>query len=284
MYHQPLPQYWLTDRHLRPSSWMERGLRQGDPLSPFLFVLVAESLNLLIKKASCRYLWEGIEVCKGGPKLTHLQYADDTIMFCPPKIEYLLNIKKTLILFQLASGLQINFHKSAILGMNIEEPWLISAAEKLQCKRGNLPFTYLGLPIGGCVSRLSTWEPIIERMRSKLATWKGKLLSLGGRLTLIKASLSNLPLYYMSLFPIPHGIVDKITKLQRDFLWCGFAGNKSFPLVKWDTIQIPKNIGGLGVGNLLIRNLGLLIKWLWRFFHEPNSLWRQVIAAKYKYS
>ena len=90
---------------------LQRGLRQGDPLSPFLFVLVVEVLNLMIEKATSMQHWSGISVCNNGPILTHLQFADDTILFTSQGMESLLNIKKTLILFQLASGLQINFHK-----------------------------------------------------------------------------------------------------------------------------------------------------------------------------
>lgn len=88
---------------------LHRDLRQGDPLSPFLFDLVIETLSLLIQRASKLQLWKGVEVGNGGLKLTHLQYADDTILFCPPNMDYLLNIKKTLILFHLCSGLQVNF-------------------------------------------------------------------------------------------------------------------------------------------------------------------------------
>ena len=131
---------------------LHRGLRQGDPLSPFLFDLAVETLSLIIQKASNLKLWEGIEVCKGGMKVTHLQYADDTILFCPPRLEYLLNIKMVLILFQMASGLQVNFHKSSLLGVHTDEIWLQNTADALLCKKGSLPFTYLGLPIGGNVS------------------------------------------------------------------------------------------------------------------------------------
>lgn len=219
----------------------------------------------------------------GGLKLTHLQYADDTILFCPPNLDYLLNIKKILILFHLASGLQVNFHKSSLIGILVEDSWIKYAADCLLCKSGNLPFTYLGLPIGDNCSRLSAWNPIIGRMEKKLSLWKGKLLSMGGRLTLIKASLSSLPIYYMSLFPIPKGIIEKFNKIQRQFLWSGKSG-KCMALVPWSLIELPKSLGGLGVGNLLHRNFGLLLKWVWRFFSESDALWRKVIIDKYKYS
>lgn len=263
---------------------LQRGLHQGDPLSPFLFVMVVEALNLLITKATNASLWHGIKVCKKGPILTHLQYADDTILFCNPDLQALMNVKKTLILFQLSSGLQINFHKSAIMGVNIDDSWLEMAAQSLQCKVGHFPLTYLGLPIGGNSSRIQCWDPIIERMEKKLASWKGKLLSIGGRLTLIKASLSNLPMYYMSLFPLPHGVIEKITRLQRNFLWGSSVGKKPFPLVKWDLIKLPKIHGGLNVSSIFFRNLGLLAKWLWRYFVESDALWRKIIQIKYGYS
>lgn len=262
---------------------LQRGLRQGDPLSPFLFDLAVEPLNLLIQQATSMKLWEGIEVSRGGFKLTHLQYTDDTVMFCPQNIDYLMNIKKILLLFNLAWGLQVNFFKSSIIGMNLEPDWIKFAAKSLQRRIGELPFMYLGLPIGSNASRLKSWEPILEKMRKKLASWKGRMLSIGGRLILIKASLSSLPLYYMSLFPIPKGIAEQIKRIQLQFFWRENNEKKSFPLVSWDTIELPKKLGGLGVGNLLNPNLSLLIKWWWRFFSEPNALWRKIIQGKYGY-
>lgn len=98
---------------------------------------------------------------------------------------------------------------------------LKETANTLLCKVGKLPFPYLGLPIGGNYSRLEIWDRIIKRVSKKLAMLKGKMLSIGGRLTLIKASITSLPLYFMSIFPIPKGIVEKIYKLQLQFLWGG---------------------------------------------------------------
>ena len=262
---------------------LQRGLRQGDPLSPFLFVLAAEGLNLLIKQATSRQLWAGIEVCKNGPIISHLQFADDTILFSSPDACSILNIKKILILFQLTSGLQINFHKSELLGVNVSEGKLKQLAQILCCRTGQLPLSYLGLPIGGNISRISLWAPLIEKMRKKLAGWKSKLLSIGERLTLIKASFSNLPIYFMSLYPLPQSVIKEIISIQRRFLWSGNLDKRALALIKWEVIQLPRSLGGLNVSNLLHRNLGLLFKWAWRFLNEPGSLWHQTIQAKYKY-
>lgn len=224
---------------------LQWGLRQGDPLSPFLFDIAVEPLSIILQKAVALQLWKGIEVCRNGSGISHLQYADDIILLCPPNIEYLLNIKKAVIMFQLASGLQVNFHKSSIMGININPQWLQNVSQTLLCKSGTLPFTYLGLPIGGNTARINAWDPIIERMSRKLETWKGSLLSIGGRLTLLKATLSSLPLYYMSLFPILVGVVEKIIKLQRQFLWSGNSANKKLVPVPWSLIERPKSMGGV---------------------------------------
>nr|CCA66178.1 hypothetical protein [Beta vulgaris subsp. vulgaris] len=262
---------------------LKRGLRQGDPLSPFLFVLIGEALNQVILKATNMGLWSGVEVCRNGLKITHLQYADDTLVFSDARLESLKNIKMALILFHLASGLQVNFHKSSIIGMNTSKTWLNEAANSLLCKTGDIPFTYLGLPIGENIHKIKAWDPIINKISMKLATWKGRMLSIGGRLTLIKSSLSNLPLYFMSLFPIPKGVVEKINKITRRFLWSGDMEKRSIPLVAWKIAQLPKDMGGLGIGNIFHKNSAMLSKWMWRLLSDSSPIWCQVVCNKYKY-
>lgn len=125
---------------------MQRGLRQGDPLSPFLFNLAVEVLHQLFVKAINKGLWEGIEVSKGAEfQISHLQFADDTLLFFPAREEYLLNIKKTLIVFQLVSGLKVNFHKSSLVGIHVCQNKMGPWARRLLCKIEELPIRYLAL-------------------------------------------------------------------------------------------------------------------------------------------
>lgn len=262
---------------------LHRGLRQGDPLSPFLFNLIVETLSLIIQKATTMGLWEGVGISNGGSKISRLQYADDTIIFCPPRLDYLLNIKKVLIIFQAVSGLQVNFHKSSLIGINMDDQWMQQTTEILMCRTGKLPFTYLGLPLGGNMSRMEPWAPIIQKIEKRLASWKGRMLSIAGRLTLIKASISSLPLYYMSLFPAPKGVIEKINKLQRGFLWSGGSGKKYLALVDWNYLERPKSLGGLSCGSILHRNSALMFKWAWRLVNEPKALWRSIVYEKYGY-
>ena len=136
--------------------------------------------------------------------------------------------------------------------------------------------TYLGMPLGASHKFPTVWNLILEKIESKLAGWK-MYLSKGGRLTLLKSTLSSLPTYYLSLFTIPTHVAIKIERLQRDFLW----GDSKTYLVGWDKVCAPLKSGGLGVRKLTAFNKVLLGKWLWRFGIEETRLWRRVVAHKF---
>eukprot|EP00268_Persea_americana_P030335 TRINITY_DN29385_c0_g1_i1.p1 TRINITY_DN29385_c0_g1~~TRINITY_DN29385_c0_g1_i1.p1 ORF type:complete len:259 (+),score=21.37 TRINITY_DN29385_c0_g1_i1:957-1733(+) len=188
------------------------GLRQGDPLSTFLFVIAEAPANVRLIKGFCP--------STDAQEITHLQYADDTILFCDAIEDQLHNIKAILLSYEVVSGLkEFNFFKSELVGIKLNENH--SLAELLGCKAGVLPSTYLGLPLCSGVASKSLWTPVLERMAKKPSLWKTKYLSFGGRITLTKAALSNLPIYFMSLFKYPVKGIKRIEKLQRDFLWNG---------------------------------------------------------------
>jgi hypothetical protein len=118
-------------------------------------------------------------------------------------------------------------------------------------------------------------------MSRRLAPWKRSYLSKGGRIALIKSTLSNLPTYMMSLFPIPALVAKQIEKIQRDFLWGGMNDEAKMHLVEWEKVCTPLDEGGLGIRNIRRFNQALLGKWLWRFAHEVGAWWRSVLVAKY---
>jgi hypothetical protein len=118
-------------------------------------------------------------------------------------------------------------------------------------------------------------------MEGKLAGWKSLYLSKGGRLTLLKSTLSSLPTYYLSLFTVPISVANRIERIQRNFLWGSYGEGVNHHLVNWDIVCSPIKYGGLGVKKLVVFNKALLGKWLWRFGIEESKLWRMVIATKY---
>lgn len=127
---------------------VSRGLRQGDPLSPLLFLVAAEGFNRLVKRAIETNLLRGIEIGNDRVIISHVQFADDTILCCKSDFENIWAIKCLLRIFELASGLKVNFLKSNLFGFNTDRQQLLAFADMLNCNLGELPFKYLGVSIG----------------------------------------------------------------------------------------------------------------------------------------
>jgi len=206
---------------------LKRGLRQGDPLSPFLFLLVAEGFNILMNSMSTSQFFHGYKVGSDPTTVvSHLQFADDTLIIAEKSWANVRAMCAILMLFEEISGLKVNFTKSQLYAINVQSSWLNEAALVLNCKVGNLPFVYLGLLIGGDVRRLSFWEPLITRLNSRLSAWKSKHLSFGGRLILLKSVLSSMPVYALSFFKAPSGIIFSIESILNNFFGEGTTTTK----------------------------------------------------------
>jgi len=172
-------------------------------------------------------LVDSLEVGKGKVKVNMLQYANDTLFFCEANVKSMFNIKAILQCFELSSGLRVNFGKSRIGGTGLDQGMLQRFASILNCETMVVPFIYLGMPVRGCHKRGDFWNGVIEKVHIRLSRWKGRCLTMAGRVCLIKSVLSSIPLFYMSLFKLPSGVAGKLIRLQRSFLWgWGAKGRK----------------------------------------------------------
>ncbi|CAM8932747.1 unnamed protein product [Rhodiola kirilowii] len=215
---------------------MERGLRQGDPLSPFLFLIAAEGLSRLLARAKEVGDLRGVEWVRNGDRMNHLQYADDTIIFCEAELEEIKSLRRILKSFEAASGLRINYSKSKCVGIGVKEGDLKQFAQTLGCATGQLPLEYMGILVGADPRKVKTWAPVIDKFKEKLASWRSLNLSMAGRLVLVKAALSNLLVYYASLFKMPVQVVAQLERLQRRFLWGSSDKGKKIHYVKWEKL------------------------------------------------
>ena len=256
---------------------------QGDPLSPLLFVLVMEAIGRMLDKTVQEDHLSGFHVGDSAGRslvVSYLLFANDTLIFCDANIDQLLILRMVLIWFEVVSGLKVNLGKSELVAVGVVHNFDLLVAV-LGCKQRSLPMKYLGLPLEAKYKDKTICNLILEKMERKLASWKKLYLSKRGRVTLIKSTLSNLPTYFLSLFPIPASVANRIARLQRDFLWGGLGDEPKFHLVNWSMVCTPLSSGGLGIRNLRTFNVALLGKWLWRFGQESDALWRKVIEAKY---
>jgi hypothetical protein len=180
-----------------------KGLRQGDPMPPLLFNLIADALSEILSTTKEKGLIIGLlpELVEGG--LTHLQYADDTIMFVQNSEQNIINLKFLLFCYKKLSGMKINYSKSEIFTVGMTEADSQRVAQKFNCKLGCFPMKYLGLPI----RRLSKAElsGAATKIEKRLQTWKCGHLSYGGKSILINSSLTSIPMYTMGFYWLYEG-------------------------------------------------------------------------------
>lgn len=258
---------------------LKKGLRQGDPLSPFLFILAAEGLSLLTKRACDENLLKPALIGDLKVPISHLQYADDVVFLCSKDKENLKIIQRTLRLFEIISGLKVNFGKSKLYGPCVPENELIESANLLGCdiERGQ----FLGMRIGVNNRRKSSWSWLIQKVKNRIARWDGNDIAMGGRATLVQSVLSSIPIYTLSFHLLPKKTILELIRIQRAFLWGGNVSNSKIAWVSWSEICKSECEGGLGIRDLECFNKALLAKWVWSLLEEKERLWAKILYSKY---
>ncbi|CAL9019822.1 unnamed protein product, partial [Prunus brigantina] len=260
----------------------ERGLRQGDPLSPYLFVLCLEKLSHLITEAVVKKEWRAVGISRTGPKISHLCFADDLLLFAEASTRQARVMKRCLDKFCRASGQVVSFEKSQIL-CSPNVPNSLAAEISGICES---PLTsnlgkYLGVPLIHSRLNKTTYRSVVDKVQQKLTAWKGKLLSLPGRTTLIQSVTASIPLYTMQTVRLPASTCKELDKINRNFLWGSSDDASKAHLVKWDSVCKSKKKGGLGLKQTDLMNQSMLAKVGWRLLQHKESLWSNAITQKY---
>ncbi|KAK1300334.1 hypothetical protein QJS10_CPB13g01578 [Acorus calamus] len=219
--------------------------------------------------------WVTRLTCKeGGSAISIVQYVDGTIILSEAEELSVRGIKFVCKCFELVLGLRINFRKSLISGINVEETVVNRMAGILGCQTTGFPLRHLGLPLSLGRFPKTEWMPLISRFEKRLAGWKSNFLSLRGKIILIQSVLLNLSIYFLSLFSVLKGILRTMEGIRRRFLWNGAKGDsRRVYLVKWDKVCMGRMEGGTGILNMADMNKALLLKWLWRWLDNPFVMW-----------
>jgi len=259
-----------------------RGVRQGDPLSPYLFVLCMERLNHLIEAAVEKGDWKPIIASRGGPSVASLFFADDLILFGEASLAQARTIKNCLDTFCKASGQKVSYSKSSVFfSNNVEDNLARIISEELEIPRTNDLGRYLGMPTLHNRVTKQTFARLSERVNKRLSGWKAKLLSSAGRLTLIQSTLSSIPYFAMQTAKLPRSLCDELDRKNRSFLWGGNAEQRKIHHVNWATITKSKDYGGLGLRSMRQANTAFSMKLGWRVLTEKDSLWSRILRSKY---
>ncbi|XP_058766654.1 uncharacterized protein LOC131640260 [Vicia villosa] len=197
--------------------------------------MAAEGLTRIMHRAVVNGLFKEFSL-GNNVSFSLLQFTDDTIIVGEATWSNLWNLKYVLRGFKMSSGLSINMAKSKVYGVGLEDQFLRATSHFLCCKVDNIPFKFLGIVVGGNHRRLNFWKPVIYGVKARLSTWKGRFLSMGGRISLINAVIANIPVYYFSFFKAPTKIIQTLTSIQRNFLWDGSAEKGSIAWIKWKAI------------------------------------------------
>nr|GEV40636.1 RNA-directed DNA polymerase, eukaryota [Tanacetum cinerariifolium] len=269
--------YVLVNGSPTPKFQFHRGLKQGDPLSPILFILIMKSLHLSLKKVINAGLFTGISL-DNSLTISHLFYADEAIFVGKWDSSNLNIILKVLKCFHMASGLKININKSKLIRYGVYSDEVETAARYIGCVTFVAPFSHLGVKVGGRMVRTNSWDDVVSKVTSQISKWNLKTLSIEGRLTLIKSVLTSIPLYQMSSFKVPIKVLNILESIRRKF-FNGIEGNeRKLALISLDTVLASKKYSGLGVP-IFFCNESFSLNGCGVFLSQTSSLWTRTIKA-----
>ncbi|XP_033129481.1 uncharacterized protein LOC117126159 [Brassica rapa] len=248
-----------------------RGIRQGDPLSPYLFVLAMECFSrLLLSRYEAGSI--GYHPRTESLKISHLMFADDVMVFFDGSSNSLHGISECLDDFASWSRLHMNASKTELFTAGLDHGET-QAIASYGFPTGNLPIRYLGLPLMSRKLKIAEYAPLMNKITKSFNAWSVKLLSFAGRLQLLRTVIFGLINFWVSAFMLPKGCIAAIESLCSRFLWSGNIDKKGIAKIAWTTVCLPKKEGGLGLRSINVWNQVLGLRFVWLLLSNAPSLW-----------
>ncbi|CAK8534098.1 unnamed protein product [Lathyrus sativus] len=257
-----------------------RGVRQGDPLSPLLFVIIMEYLNRLLFRMQRNLDFNHHVRCE-RLQLTHLTFADDLLLFSRGDIVSIEIMQRTVNSFLDSTGMKVNPTKSKVYFGSVSDSVKQSILNFTAYDEGSLPFRYLGVPVSSKKLSVVHYLPLMDKLLCRITHWSSRLLSYAGRLQLIKSVLYAITSYWMQCVCFPKTVIRRINAICRTFLWTGGNSSSRKSLIAWDKICKPAAKGGLNVLDLVVWNSMFMMKLLWNISMKTDDLWVRWIHAYY---
>ena len=260
----------------------ERGLRQGDPLSPFLFILCAEALVNCLNQVETEGRLTGIKLATSGPAVHHLLFADDSLLMCKASVEEAAELIRCLKLYGDASGQEVNELKSSVIFGARVGPFLKDQVKLvLDIEKEGGEGYYFGLPEWFSGSKRELLSFLKDKLQGRLGGFFAKALSQGGKEIMIKSVGLALPIFAMSCFKLLKEVCEKLTSALIEFWWSSGENKRKISWVAWTKLCRSKESGGLGFHDIASFNQALLAKQAWRILNRPDSLVSQVLKHRY---
>jgi hypothetical protein len=247
-----------------------------------LFLLCAEGFSALLNKAEEEGLIAGVKICPQAPSVSHLLFADDSLILIRAKREHAMQLYNILDIYEQCSGQVINKRKSAVLfSRNANHNDKEEIKQSLQIQHETMNEKYLGLPVHVGQDRVQTFAYLKDRIWKRIQGWKEKMLSWAGKEILIKAVAQAIPTFAMGCFDVTKSICNQISTMICRYWWSQREGSHKIHWLCRDKMIRPKSEGGLGFRDIHAFNLAMLAKQGWRLLSNPDSLCARILKAKY---
>ncbi|GAU28950.1 hypothetical protein TSUD_59630 [Trifolium subterraneum] len=251
-----------------------RGLRQGDPISPLLFVIMMEYLNKCFQKLQKNHNFNFHAKCE-KLSLTNLCFADDILLFSRGDAVSVSLMLETFEKFSKSTGLKVNTSKCCIFFGGVDQCTQDDIKRITRFEEGKLPFRYLGIPMTSKKLAIHHYMGLIDKIVGRITHWSSKLLSYAGRIQLLQSVIFAMTNYWLQCLPFPRAVLHKINSICRTFFWTGSVEKSRKAPIAWTFVCQPKRHGGLNLIDIEVWNRITLLKLLWNLCGKSDSLWHR---------